>query len=439
MFTPTDGHAVVCGAGAAGLFAAKVLADHYETVTIVERDQVCDATKPRKGVPQGSHIHGILLRGGEIMEDLFPGLFAELFDDGAVRAAFLSEIIYQYLGHRLYPAVTGHEIALGTRPFLEAHLRQRVLARDNVRLLEGHEVTDVVGQFEGRVTGVRITPSGHTKARTLDAALVVEALGRSGRAAVWLQRMGYAAPKTEQLNVGVRYVSCLYRLAAEARKGFPAKALYLGPQPHDRRALVMSAQENDLWILSLAGYDSFVPPTDQAGLLAAVRELSPDEAYPMLTTAEPVTAVSSYRFSGGHRRRYERLAHHPEGLVSTGDSICALNPLYGTGITVAAELALLLGSCLQVGENDLPRRFYKGAAKVVRPPWLMTTISDRVLNPPPFRRDPLTRFNSLLIRRAARAAARSPKVATTLIEAITMVISPLKVAHPRVLAEILFG
>ena len=56
-------HAIVIGAGVGGLLAARALADYYDEVTVLERDDLPDANEPRKGVPQGRHAHGLLARG----------------------------------------------------------------------------------------------------------------------------------------------------------------------------------------------------------------------------------------------------------------------------------------------------------------------------------------------------------------------------------------
>src|ERR1043166_1416525 len=45
-------HAVVIGGSMAGLLAARSLCDHFERVTIVERDRFSQGPVPRKGVPQ---------------------------------------------------------------------------------------------------------------------------------------------------------------------------------------------------------------------------------------------------------------------------------------------------------------------------------------------------------------------------------------------------
>lgn len=55
--TKLGGHAVVLGASMAGLLAARVLADHYDQVFVVERDVLPLGAQPRRGVPQGRLVH----------------------------------------------------------------------------------------------------------------------------------------------------------------------------------------------------------------------------------------------------------------------------------------------------------------------------------------------------------------------------------------------
>src|SRR6476646_5160900 len=69
-------HAIVIGAGVAGLVAARVLSDHFVRVTLMDRDFLPDAPMPRSWVPQGQHAHVLAHSGQVTLERLFPGLFA---------------------------------------------------------------------------------------------------------------------------------------------------------------------------------------------------------------------------------------------------------------------------------------------------------------------------------------------------------------------------
>ena len=78
-------HAIVVGAGMGGLLAARALADHFDKVTVLERDALPDSPDPRKGVPQGRHTHGLLARGREVLERSFPGFTEGIIAQGAAR------------------------------------------------------------------------------------------------------------------------------------------------------------------------------------------------------------------------------------------------------------------------------------------------------------------------------------------------------------------
>ena len=75
--------AVVVGAGLGGLSAARVLADYFDEVIILDRDELPDDAAPRPGVPQGKHPHRLLGGGLKALENLFPGFGNELMRAGA--------------------------------------------------------------------------------------------------------------------------------------------------------------------------------------------------------------------------------------------------------------------------------------------------------------------------------------------------------------------
>ena len=115
-------HAVVMGGSVAGLLAARVLADYFKKVTVVEKD-ACPADRvPRSGVPQGRHTHILLPSGAQVLERLFPGRFAELVRDGAKKFDYGRSRFY-VAGTWLPRVATKLESFAQTRAFLEEHLR----------------------------------------------------------------------------------------------------------------------------------------------------------------------------------------------------------------------------------------------------------------------------------------------------------------------------
>jgi len=87
-------HAIVIGASMSGLLAGRALADYYDEVTLVDRDALPLAYEPRKGVPQGRHTHGLLARGREVLEQLFPGFTAEMVAEGAVSGDVADTVLW---------------------------------------------------------------------------------------------------------------------------------------------------------------------------------------------------------------------------------------------------------------------------------------------------------------------------------------------------------
>src|SRR6185437_10077411 len=141
-------HAVVFGASMAGLLTARTLTDFFDRVTVVERDPLPDippeTAAARRGVPQGRHLHGLLPRGAQVLEDLFPGILDQLVLDGAhhMDGRDLSRLYYNLNGHTMVRAGSAASFTayLATRPFLEEHVRARLRRIANVTLLDDHDV-----------------------------------------------------------------------------------------------------------------------------------------------------------------------------------------------------------------------------------------------------------------------------------------------------------
>ena len=69
----TGEHAVVLGASIAGMLAARVLADHFDTVTVVERDVLGDAPETRQECHRDAICTDFCYVGHRPFDELFPG------------------------------------------------------------------------------------------------------------------------------------------------------------------------------------------------------------------------------------------------------------------------------------------------------------------------------------------------------------------------------
>jgi choline dehydrogenase-like flavoprotein len=86
------GHAAVIGGGMAGVLAARALAEHFVEVTVVERDRLPDQPDFRNGVPQARHLHTLWAGGLRALEQLLPGIEADLIAAGACPVRFPTDM-----------------------------------------------------------------------------------------------------------------------------------------------------------------------------------------------------------------------------------------------------------------------------------------------------------------------------------------------------------
>ena len=432
------GQAVVLGASMSGLLAARVLADHFDTVAVVERDVLPDGTDQRRGVPQGRHVHGLLCAGASALDALFPGFLDELAADGATR-------LDERGAHRLSMMFGGHPLHfpmsftrplvsyLCSRPFLETHVRQRVRSTGNIQILDGHDVADMTMSGDGRrVSGVRIADRAGGAEQTLDADLVVDATGRSARTPAFLERHGYPRPVEERIAIQVAYSSQLLRIPRDAVE---QRLFLIAPAPELAAAAALFAYENDTWMFTAVGLTGNDPPTDPDGMRAFVAPFAPQALRAALDAAQPLSQVSGYRYPASVRRRYDRIRRFPLGLLVTGDAICSFNPAYGQGMSVAALEALILRDCLESGTRDLHRRFQHSAAKLLDRVWQMAAGADLTFPQVEGPRPVSIRLNNWYTDRVLTAAESDTTVSEAFFRVMNLVDPPTRLLRPSVRAR----
>jgi hypothetical protein len=96
------------------------LADFYDAVTVFERDALPNAQEPRKGVPQGRHAHGLLARGREVLDELFPKLSEEAVSQGAIYGDIVDEVLWFNYGVYLRNTPSSLKGLLVSRPMLKS-------------------------------------------------------------------------------------------------------------------------------------------------------------------------------------------------------------------------------------------------------------------------------------------------------------------------------
>jgi 2-polyprenyl-6-methoxyphenol hydroxylase-like FAD-dependent oxidoreductase len=439
--------AVVIGGSLAGLITARALANHFDRVTIVERDVLPDDLSQRVGVPQGHHLHVLLARGRVILDQLLPGFLDDLKAAGSVRLDTVADVAWLYTQGWNGTFESGLVGEGCTRPLMELCVRRRLLLDARIEI---RQALDVVGLITagGAVRGVQLRPRGEREApvEELAADFVADASGRGSRAPQWLEQLGYGRPAETIVNAFAGYASAVFEPPASTAD-LPWKGIYLQAQPpqHLRAGIVLPV-EGGRWIATVYGLGKDYPPTDLEGFLAFTRTLRSKLLYHTLKDARLLEPIVPYRGTENRLRHFERLPRWPERFIVVGDAVCAFNPIYGQGITTAALGAQLLDECFRnqldrhPGDlNGLGARFQKQLAKSNQAPWMLATTEDaRVPGAEGTSLGLSTRLMHRFLDHVVRRASRDAVVNQTLSEVFHMMKTPAAFFTPRVLPRLIW-
>lgn len=439
--TGTNQHAIVIGGSMAGLLTARVLSDHFARVTILERDAVHDAPEARRGQPQTRHTHGLLANGQAVMEHFFPGIVADLVAGGALVGDMAEAIRWYTFGGYRVNFTSGREGLLASRPYLEWHIRQRVLALPNVTLLDEVAVEGPLASGDlSRITGVEITRRAAGGGREqLSADLVVDAGGRGTQSPKWLERLGYGRPSESMVKVDMGYATRVYQ---QIPGELPDTHVLMsfGTAPEQKRAGFAFKIEGDRWSVSLAGHHSDHAPSDEAGFLAYARSLPSPDIYNLVSRAEPLSDIIPHKLPSSLRRHYEKMTRFPEGYLVLGDAIASFNPVYGQGMTSAAMQAQGLDELLHQrgGQlHGLAKTFFKRAAKVVDIPWQLAVGEDFRYAETTGPKPPAVDWINAYVARVHRATHRDPVVYDAFLKVMNLLAPPASLFTPQIVLRVL--
>ncbi|MBX9258810.1 FAD-dependent monooxygenase [Desmonostoc muscorum CCALA 125] len=442
--TAIEKKAIVIGGSIAGLLTAQVLTKYFDRVIIIERDRFPEQPEQRHGVPQAHHAHILLIRGQQILEQLFPGIIAELTNSGTPIIDSVADC--PWLGFNGWaPRFPSHLTSCAcSRNLLEWTIRQRLAANNRVEFVQGGQVTTLLSNpNKTTITGVQVSFRNEPEAEIL-ANLVIDASGRNSQTPEWLEELGYESPQQTVINSFLGYASRWYH----PPEGFQSdwKVLLVGSKPpKDTRSAVLYPVEGNRWIVTLAGVSRDYPPTDEAGFFDFAQSLRSPIIYEAIKDAQPVSPIYAYRRTENSLRHYEKLSRLPEGLIIVGDAVCAFNPVYGQGMTTAALGALTLDECLskqlckQFNGNliGLPRYFQKQLSKTISVPWLMATGEDfRWPATEGGKPDLISKFMQLYFDQLLLLQADSGEIHQLFLEVMNLLKPPSAFFQPGILMQV---
>ncbi|MFB6524162.1 FAD-dependent monooxygenase [Streptomyces sp. NPDC056401] len=434
-------HAVVLGAGMAGLLAARVLAMRFSRVTVIERDELPQDELPhgeavfRPGIPQSRHTHVLWARGVELIERMLPGTTAKLLAAGAALVESPRDFLWLSPADWFGP-VPGARVLLASRELLDRTVRAEVLRNPRVRIRGGATVAGLVAGADGRtVSGVRLRDGERLAAR-----LVVDATGRTSKAPAWLADIGHPAPAVTRYDSHLGYSSRYFEMPDDPDRSW--QGVYVQGRPDLPRGGVLMPLDGNRWLVTLVGNGEHAPPVREEEFLPFARSLRSPALYDAIRDAVPLSAPTAFRNTANEWRHYERLERWPAGFVVLGDAACRFNPVYGHGMTVAALAAEALAKEIRtLGPEQIAaasRRIQRRTTAVVAVPWQIATSEDMryavTEGPPP---DRATRILQRYMARVMAGANTDPAIAARFFGVLSLTRPPGILMDPVTMVRVL--
>lgn len=434
--------AIVIGASAAGLFAATALAE-FADVTLIERDTLPQGAEPRRGVPQAKHAHLVWSGGVTAFDELLPGAVDDVVDAGGRLVPIMGNMVSRAPNEVWFRRFTSthHRNLVSSRDLLDAALRRRALAHDHITLRQDTTVLHLEGDAT-RVTGIRIR-TGQDEA-TLSADLIVDASGRGSRTPQWLEDLGLPRVTERQVDAGVTYATRYYRApGTTADSDFPLINVQANPAKAPGQGGIILPVENGRWIVTLAGTRGGEPTSDPDAFLDFALNLGDPIIGELLKNADPLSDVATTHSTANHRRYYEKLSRWPDGFTVLGDAIAGYNPVYGHGLTVAAQCALAVRNTLRNTPLTAPgtaRRLQRAAARPVSTAWDLAVGQDAfypgATSAPPTIAE---RYLAKFVDQAVATGARNPRALGALLDVMSMEKPPTRLFSPDMLIPMILG
>ena len=415
MSSPIGKQAIVVGAGMGGLTGAAAVAPYFEHVVVLDRDSLPTEPSNRPGTPQARHVHALLAGGLRALAELFSGFEKDLRSAGAVPLRAGLDLRLERPGYDPFPQRDlGFDSYCMSRALVEFLTRARVRDYPNVDIRERSRVESLIVDANGpTVTGVRYVDADGTRT-DLTAELVLDASGRGDPTLKLLDTLGAARPSATTIGVDIAYSTAIFEIPDDAPKDW--RGVFHLPMPPSSRGALLLPLEGRRWIVTLAGRHGDDPPGDEARFMEFVKGFRTQTVYDALRSAKRLGDIARYRFSESAHRHYERLDAFPAGLLPIGDAVCRFNPVWGQGMSVAAQQACalrrLLGdrSAAPDALHGLAHAFFDEAAGLIVTPWAQAAIPD-FIHPATRGERPADFEQSLKIGLAlTKLAARDPAV-----------------------------
>jgi 2-polyprenyl-6-methoxyphenol hydroxylase-like FAD-dependent oxidoreductase len=404
--------AVVIGAGIGGLASAQAVSRHFEQVIILERDALPVEWGSRKGTPQDKHPHALLSGGLRALETLFPRIGEDLIQAGAVRVRNSLDVRFELPDLDPLPRRDlGSALNTMSRPLIDGVLRRRIAQSSNILIRDRCRVTAIQPSARDTPGGsVRFEPADG-QPEELTADLIVDASARGTLTLEALRATGTPLPEETVIGVDLVYNTAVIN-ADTVPRDWKLALTFSDPSKSSRWGSLIPIEAGRHMAITADWDGGGRLHSDEWGVfLDHVQGLRTATIYDTIRRAKPVGGTRHFGFPANIWRHFETLAKMPRGIIPLGDAFCRFNPVYGQGMTVAVQQAVLLHNCLSSAQRsedpigDAQKKFFAEVSPLIAAAWAQSAVAD--FNFPgtsgtrPAEFEKMQSYNAALLRAAA--------------------------------------
>ncbi|KAJ7670770.1 hypothetical protein DFH06DRAFT_1320689 [Mycena polygramma] len=401
------GTAIICGGSIAGIVAARICADHFEQVIIID-PELEECEKPKTRLMQYKAVHGILALFTDGARRLWPNFDIEMHAAGGrLRQADL-----HYSGVLLLNENPADKPPQAVNLVMRRPSAQKLVERlffqhptlTKTTVLRGTVRSIHASQDGASIGAVTVRLLGGTFVTLDDAALVVDCTGAAQTGLKWLPAAGFYVPRSIRLRYdgNIRYLCLAFDVspALSAKLPIPAPQRELAcvyvyaPHVDEYAAFVMLAiTDNDTMELVVGNTSSGDWPqtaSEVVPFIAGFRGCNIPVPSWVLETIRLLCdhgnpSLNVIKLPTQTLVRYDSLPAGvlPSNFVAVGDATSQLNPVHGQGFAKAILNGITLNSLLhsvKQGSPSLPRafsaRYFKTGAPALEALWDATRLHD---------------------------------------------------------------
>lgn len=353
--------AVVIGGGIAGLAAARVLAAHYTSVVVCEKDSRIGSADIRAGAPQGAHLHVLLKNGQTILRELMPDVYEQIKNSRCKTIDWAQDTVWENKFGQLPRYQSKAKTLAFSRGLLESKLFTSVNKLQNVSVIYAQALE--ITKSADKINSVKLD-----NGQIIEADLFVFAAGaQSMLSALLRQSLPY-----ETTGIDITYYSARFK-SETVNLPDCAQYYYQADPGIESIGGVISPIENNQTIATLIEFGQKPARIlDQPGFLAKSMQLPNLDFFSSVMKAEMQGPVHCF-----HKKTMTRITPAaykslPDNLILVGDSLLSLNPVFGQGMTSAFLQILELKAQLEKKRHLDTRSFHKKILKITQTAFAMS-------------------------------------------------------------------